>query len=129
MDFLIKIIKIISSLVFVGFLIFLMTGSDKSTTPQINESGILNNESPRSIQTETKIESIRTQAIKTVEPKKETQINSCNPNYSGCLKINAGDYDCASGKGNGPNYTGPVQVLGYDEYDLDRDHDGLGCEN
>lgn len=53
----------------------------------------------------------------------------CNPNYSGCLKQNAGDYDCAGGSGNGPNYTGAVQVLGYDEYKLDGDGDGLGCEN
>lgn len=54
--------------------------------------------------------------------------SGCNPNYSGCLKQSAGDYDCESGSGNGPNYTGPVQVLGYDEFDLDRDNDGWGCE-
>ncbi len=59
---------------------------------------------------------------------KDAPINECNPNYSGCLKINAGDYDCAGGSGNGPNYTGPVQVLGVDEYGLDRDHDGMACE-
>ncbi len=60
-----------------------------------------------------------------VQTKTEPQ---CNPNYSGCLKINAGDYDCAGGSGNGPNYTGKVQVLRYDEFDLDRDGDGWGCE-
>ncbi len=54
--------------------------------------------------------------------------SSCHPNYSGCLKVNAGDYDCAKGKGNGPNYTGAVQVYGADPFDLDRDNDGLGCE-
>ena len=54
--------------------------------------------------------------------------SSCNPNYSGCLKSGAGDYDCASGSGNGPNYTGKVQVLGHDEFGLDRDGDGIGCE-
>lgn len=53
---------------------------------------------------------------------------SCHPSYSGCLKPDAGDYDCASGSGNGPNYTGPVRVLGYDEFGLDRDGDGWGCE-
>jgi hypothetical protein len=53
---------------------------------------------------------------------------SCDPNYSGCLKPNAGDYDCAGGSGNGPNYTGRVQVLGYDEFGLDRDGDGWGCD-
>lgn len=54
--------------------------------------------------------------------------SQCNPNYSGCLKSNAGDYDCAGGTGNGPNYTGAVQVIGYDEYGLDRDGDGWACE-
>ncbi len=52
----------------------------------------------------------------------------CNSNYSGCLLPNASDYDCAGGSGNGPNYTGQVRVLGYDEYGLDRDGDGWGCE-
>ncbi len=52
----------------------------------------------------------------------------CNSNYSGCLLLNASDYDCAGGSGNGPYYTGQVRVLGYDEYGLDRDSDGWGCE-
>ncbi|MES2966883.1 MAG: hypothetical protein V4668_03780 [Patescibacteria group bacterium] len=55
-------------------------------------------------------------------------ITNCHPSYSGCLKMNAGDYDCASGSGNGPNYTDAVQVYGSDPFDLDRDNDGLGCE-
>jgi hypothetical protein len=54
--------------------------------------------------------------------------SECNMNYSGCLKPNATDYDCAGGSGNGPYYTGRVQVLGYDEYGLDKDGDGWGCE-
>lgn len=53
---------------------------------------------------------------------------SCDPNYSGCVPI-ASDVDCAGGSGNGPAYvTGPVQVVGSDIYDLDRDKDGIGCE-
>jgi hypothetical protein len=52
----------------------------------------------------------------------------CNPNYSGCLKPDASDYDCAGGSGNGPYYTGPVRVIGYDQYGLDRDGDGWACE-
>ena len=52
----------------------------------------------------------------------------CNPNYSGCLKPYASDYDCAGGSGDGPYYTGPVRVLGYDQYRLDRDYDGWACE-
>jgi hypothetical protein len=40
-----------------------------------------------------------------------------------------GDIDCAGGSGNGPRYVqGPVEVTGSDPYDLDRDGDGIGCE-
>lgn len=52
----------------------------------------------------------------------------CHPSYSGCLKSSASDYDCAGGSGNGPYYTGRVQVIGPDVFDLDRDNDGWGCE-
>lgn len=61
-------------------------------------------------------------------PTKKVETPRCNPNYSGCLKLDASDYDCAGGSGNGPYYTGMVRVLGYDEYGLDRDGDGIGCE-
>ena len=54
---------------------------------------------------------------------------SCHPSYVGaCLLIGAGDYDCRGGSGNGPNYTGRVRVVGPDEFGLDRDNDGIGCE-
>jgi hypothetical protein len=55
---------------------------------------------------------------------------TCHPSYEGeCLKVGIGDYDCAGGSGNGPNYVeGTVRVVGPDEFDLDRDGDGLGCE-
>ena len=53
---------------------------------------------------------------------------NCHPSYSGCLKPNASDYDCAGGSGNGPYYTGKVQVIGPDVFGLDRDKDGWGCE-
>lgn len=52
----------------------------------------------------------------------------CHPSYSGCLKANANDYDCAGGSGNGPYYTGKVRVIGPDVFGLDRDRDGWGCE-
>jgi hypothetical protein len=53
----------------------------------------------------------------------------CDPNYSGCVPI-ASDVDCAGGRGNGPAYVqGPVRVIGRDIYKLDRDGDGIGCEN
>ena len=54
---------------------------------------------------------------------------SCNPNYSGGCVPNASDVDCAGGSGDGPEYVaGPVQVIGSDEYGLDHDGDGVGCE-
>jgi hypothetical protein len=53
--------------------------------------------------------------------------NDCHPSYSPCVPY-ASDVDCAGGSGNGPAYTGTVSVIGPDEYDLDRDGDGVGCE-
>ena len=55
--------------------------------------------------------------------------SGCDPNYSGCLDPNASDYDCAGGSGDGPRYTGEVRVIGNDHYDLDRDGDGVACED
>lgn len=53
----------------------------------------------------------------------------CHPSYEGaCLRPDASDYDCAGGSGDGPYYTGRVRVVGPDEYGLDRDGDGIGCE-
>lgn len=54
---------------------------------------------------------------------------ACHPSYAGtCLDPNASDYDCLGGSGDGPLYTGPVQVVGPDVFGLDADNDGLGCE-
>lgn len=53
---------------------------------------------------------------------------SCDPNYSGCVPIDS-DVDCAGGSGNGPSYVrGPIRVLGFDIYGLDRDGNGIACE-
>jgi len=54
----------------------------------------------------------------------------CHPSYEGeCLDPSLYDYDCASGTGDGPGYVyTTVRVVGPDEYDLDRNRDGLGCE-
>lgn len=55
--------------------------------------------------------------------------SECDPNYEGaCLDPDSPDYDCAGGSGNGPDYTGPVRVVGDDHFDLDRDGDGEACE-
>lgn len=56
--------------------------------------------------------------------------SGCDPNYSGaCLDPNSYDYDCAGGSGDGPDYTGRVEVVGDDHFDLDRDGDGVGCDD
>jgi hypothetical protein len=54
---------------------------------------------------------------------------ACDPNYSGaCLDPNSADYDCQGGSGDGPDYTGPVTIVGDDPYGLDADGNNLGCE-
>ena len=53
--------------------------------------------------------------------------DECHPSYEPCVPI-ASDVDCEGGSGNGPAYTGRVSVIGPDEYDLDRDGDGVACE-
>ncbi|TFD70522.1 G5 domain-containing protein [Cryobacterium fucosi] len=55
--------------------------------------------------------------------------SDCNSNYADvCVPI-ASDVDCAGGSGNGPAYVdGPLRVVGTDEYDLDRDGDGIACD-
>ena len=56
--------------------------------------------------------------------------SNCHESYVGaCLDPYASDYDCAGGSGNGPKYTGPVRVVGPDDFDLDRDGDGFACED
>jgi hypothetical protein len=53
----------------------------------------------------------------------------CDSSYVGaCLKPNVSDYDCEGGSGDGPYYTGQVEVVGDDHYDLDRDGDGIACD-
>lgn len=53
----------------------------------------------------------------------------CHGSYAGvCVPI-ASDVDCAGGSGDGPAYVrGPLQVVGNDVYDLDRDGDGIACD-
>jgi hypothetical protein len=53
--------------------------------------------------------------------------SDCHPSYDPCVAI-VSDVDCAGGSGDGPVYTGRVNVIGPDEYDLDREGDGVGCE-
>lgn len=55
--------------------------------------------------------------------------SNCHTSYSGvCVPI-ASDVDCEGGSGDGPAYVrGPLQVVGPDVYDLDRDGDGIACD-
>jgi resuscitation-promoting factor RpfB len=69
--------------------------------------------------------------VTSIGTKVESQpAGNCDPNYTGdCVPI-ASDVDCSSGTGNGPAYVdGPVEVVGTDVYGLDRDNDGIGCED
>lgn len=64
----------------------------------------------------------------TLAPPPPAPNQGCHPSYEPCVPI-ASDVDCKPGKGNGPAYvTGPIKVIGPDEYQLDADHDGVGCE-
>ncbi|MFI5720479.1 hypothetical protein [Nocardia sp. NPDC051750] len=64
-----------------------------------------------------------------VAPQQATaQPAGCHASYDPCVPITS-DVDCEGGSGNGPAYTGQVRVIGPDDYDLDRDGNGYGCEN
>ncbi len=67
---------------------------------------------------------------RTPAPPPPVQSGNCNPSYPDvCLQDGIGDYDCAGGSGNGPNYVrGPFRVIPPDSFGLDRDKDGIGCE-
>jgi hypothetical protein len=67
----------------------------------------------------------------------EAQQPNCSTAYQGgmdrdrggCIRADVGDYDCAGGTGNGPNFAvGPVTVVGTDVFELDSDNDRVGCE-
>ncbi|MEU4599964.1 hypothetical protein [Nocardia sp. NPDC023988] len=66
-------------------------------------------------------------AIATPAVASAQQSSDCHGSYSPCLPI-VSDVDCEGGSGNGPVYTGKVKVIGPDDYGLDRDGDGYGCE-
>jgi serine/threonine-protein kinase len=53
----------------------------------------------------------------------------CHASYAGaCLKPDSLDYDCKGGGGDGPDFIGgAVSVIGPDDFDLDRDGNGVAC--
>lgn len=66
-----------------------------------------------------------------VEPKpKPAPASNCDSNYIGACVPIASDVDCAGGSGDGPEYVqGPVEVVGDDVYDLNRDDDNIACDS
>lgn len=58
---------------------------------------------------------------KAVDETYSNQSENCNPNYSPCVPNVNYNLDCN-------DVSGPVNVIGYDEYFLDADGDGVGCE-
>jgi hypothetical protein len=69
-------------------------------------------------------------AARRAQEEAEQAASQCDPGYAGaCLDPNSADYDCEGGSGDGPDYTGRVEVIGDDPYDLDRDGDGVACES
>jgi len=66
----------------------------------------------------------------TKPPTTKPPAKNCDPAYpDACLHDGIGDYDCAGGSGNGPNYVrDPIRVRPPDPFGLDRDGDGVGCE-
>lgn len=116
-----KVFGIVGGLSALAFVVGQNTSSEpeKVVTPVVEKR--IDTKSNSSVTSATKVTPVAAPIVKPTESK-------CHPSYSGCLKVNAGDYDCASGSGNGPNYTGRVEVYGSDPFDLDRDNDGVGCE-
>ncbi len=55
----------------------------------------------------------------------ETTSGLCHPSYDPCLPI-VDDLNCPDVVALG---AAPVTVIGPDDYGLDRDHDGIGCES
>lgn len=58
--------------------------------------------------------------------------SACHPSYKGtCIPPDVEDADCAGGSDDGPYYVQEknFQVVGPDEYGLDNDKDGIGCED
>jgi hypothetical protein len=63
-------------------------------------------------------------------PPATTPPRNCDPSYPDvCLDPTVEDYDCEGGSGNGPEYVdGPIRVRPPDQFGLDSDGDGWGCE-
>lgn len=95
---------------------------------EVPTPGLRQNGAAHTTTTVQPVEALDPPIVHTPSPALDMPRTNCDPNYSGCVPI-ASDVDCAGGSGNGPAYVhGPVRVIGYDKYGLDRDSDGVGCE-
>lgn len=100
----------------------IFTACTVETNPAYNQKSPVESKTLESVQPSTP-KNYNSQSDSNSDPD-----SNCHPSYSGCLKADASDYDCAGGSGNGPYYTGKVRVIGPDVFGLDRDNDGWGCE-
>lgn len=68
-------------------------------------------------------------AVGTYDPPPPPPVSNCDSNYAdACVPVSS-DVDCAWGSGDGPAYLeGTARVVGVDIYDLDRNGDGIACE-
>jgi hypothetical protein len=92
--------------------------------PTVAPTSLAPTTAPSTTRSTTKAPPATFAAVPTAAPE---PASDCHPSYRPCVPF-AVDVDCAGGSGNGPEYTGRVEIIGPDEYDLDRDHDGIGCE-
>jgi endonuclease YncB( thermonuclease family) len=64
-------------------------------------------------------------AVSTATASASTVSGKCDPNYAGCIPVFPHDVDCTDFKRLG---LAPVKVIGKDVHKLDRDGDGIGCD-
>jgi hypothetical protein len=107
-------------------------GSDQTkTTTSTSTTTVVSNRTETATRTVTKRSKPRRVTVTQTETTEAASAASgggggggsgCDPNYQGaCVPTDQGDVDCA-------DISGPVQVVGSDPNDLDRDGDGVACE-
>jgi len=103
---------------------------EQVTTPAVDEVLAVGTAVPAPSPTAKATASPEPKATPSPKATQAASTGSCDPNYAGACVPIASDVDCAGGTGDGPAYVrGPVQVVGQDIYKLDRDKDGIGCED
>ena len=123
----------LKALTAVSFLIFTILGwhviQTTNNTAQLKKEGLQSSSQPASTSSQTS--SFADYSDTSVDapeidypdyPAEDESTNNCNPNYSPCIPDSPYDLDCA-------DIGESVRVIGSDEYRLDRDSDGMGCES